>query len=407
MQSPDRWDDLPAVNHPPKRLFAAGLVILAVVFFTWLGMGQVDSRVAGRCILLGSHGISEITSAAEGRLDGLAVHVGDQVRPGQVIATLRRPEFEQRLVKAQARLADLRARQQEADALIERSGSLGKTAAAREQAIVAERLATIGQRLALLEKRVQAQQALYADGLTTRQNLVAAQDQREAVVLEQAALKSRAKQLQFQASEDKRNLDGERIALALQVAQAEREVALLNKQRDELMTVKSAYNGRVVEVKAQNGVALATGSPVATVELAEGDERADLIAVLFVDANTGKQLKVGMATEVTPSYVKRQEFGFIRGTVANVSAFPASRAAIGQLLQNPDVVKELTNDKATMEVRVRLDRAASGNGYQWSAAARRPPPVHSGALCSADVLVKRKRPIEMIMPALKRWTGIQ
>jgi HlyD family secretion protein len=406
--SPDRSDALPAVSHPPKLLFLVGAMVLVLLACAWLAFGLIDTRIKGRCILVSPQGVAEISSNAEGRLEGLQVKTGDLLQAGQVIAQIRRPEFDQKLTKAAARLAELRAGKKEVDALIERSLTLERGNAMLDQRNVLSRQKTLEARLLAARDRLQAQQKLFDQGLVTRQNLLAAEQHVETLSLEQSQLASRAKQLAFQLQEEQRGLKGDAAQLTLQIEQAERELAALRGQQDNLMQIRSEFAGRVVELKAQNGMVLSIGSGIATIErgvAATEGIAPPLLALIFVDAADGKLLQSGMAAEITPTNVKRQEFGFIRAAIGSVSDFPASREAIGQLLQNPGAVRELTGDRVPTQVTAQLLRRSNG-GYEWSGAARLPPQVRSGSMCGAEVVVRERRPIEFLWPLLKKITGV-
>ncbi len=338
---------------------------------------------------------------------------GDSVAAGQLLATISRPEFDTRLRKAEARLAELRRRSDAAAPVIARSLRLGRSGAASEQATVAERLRTLTERQQLAAKRLQAQQTLFEQGLSTRQSSLSAQDQVDKLAIEQAGLQSRAKQLDFQAQEEQRGLNGESGQLALQVAEAERELAQLRVQQRDLMQVRAPHAGTVIELKTRNGLALPAGGDIASIELANGGNGANggasklpppLSALIFVQAADGKLLQAGMSAEITPTNVKRQEFGFIRAQIGAVSAFPASREAINQRLNNPDVVKELAGDGVSTQIQSALLRRPDGN-YAWSGAARQPPDVRSGSMCSAEIVVREQHPIEFVWPMIKKLTG--
>ena len=410
--SPDQSDALPAVSHPPKRLFVYGSLILVLIAIAWLGFGLIDTRIKGRCILVSPQGMAEVTSAAEGRLQGLAVKVGDFVEPGQMIARLSRPEFEQARQKANARLTELRERKQIAEALISRSLALGAGVGANEQTILAGRGKTLAARLALARQRLATQQSLFQEGLVTRQSLLAAEQQLEALSLEYAQLNSRASQQSFLLQEEQRKQKNELNLLGLQVDEAAREVALLAAQDASSMQIRSVFAGRVVEIKAQNGMVLSMGSNILTLERSVGNTEAaaaeirlPLVALVFVDAAQGKLLHVGMPVEITPTNVKRQEFGFIRSAISTVSNFPSSSLGIQQLLQNPSVVKELTGEKVPAQFQATLLTRADG-AYAWSGAARQPPVVRSGSMCAAEIVVRQRAPYEYVWPLLKKFSGL-
>ncbi|MHA4870749.1 NHLP bacteriocin system secretion protein [Duganella sp. PWIR1] len=405
--SPDRADVLPSVSHPPKRQFVAGAAILVLLSCAWLVLGVIDTRISGRCLLLAPQGIDNVVSAVDGRASDLSLRPGDSVVAGQLLGTVLRPEFETRLRKAEARLADLSARSAAAAPMIARSRQLGRGNAGSEQATVTERLATLEQRLQLAGQRLQGQQKLFEQGMSTRQALLNAQDQVDKLQVEQAALHSRSRQLDFQQQEDQRMLNSESRQQSLQVAEAEREVKLLQSQREILMQIRAPHAGTVIEVKTRNGQALQPGAPIVAIERtgASGDGMPPLAALIFVRAADGKLLQSGMSAEITPTNVKRQEFGFIRASIADVSAFPASREAINQRLNNPDVVRELAGDGVATQVQATLVRRGDGN-YAWSGAARQPPEVRSGSMCNAEIVVREQRPIALAWPLLKKMLGV-
>ncbi len=404
--SPDRADVLPAVSHAPKRLFLLGSAILLVTAGAWLCFGKIDTRVRGACILVSPQGMADITSNGEGRLEGMDLQAGQAVLAGQEIGRLRRPDAEQQLAALQARVDELRADKEPAHRLIQTGMALGKGGAEREEATLSARLHTATERLQLAQQQLEGQRRLFADGLLTRQALLQAEQRNDALMQEKAQLSSALSQLAFKQQEEQRQLVGDERSLTVQLDQAERALALFKAQQDARMVLRSPFAGRVVEVKAKNGAQVSVGSNIATIERSAGNAPASgpLVALVFVKGSDGKLLQRGMAAEITPANVKRQEFGFIRATISSVSEFPASRDSIAQILQNPGVVRELAGDHAPTQVQALLTPRQDGR-FDWSGAARTAPPVRSGAICAAEVVVRERRPIEFVMPFLKKMAG--
>ncbi len=405
--SPDRADALPAVSHAPKRLFLLGSALLLATAGAWLGFGKIDTRVRGACILISPQGMADVTSNGEGRLEGLALQPGQLLSAGQALARIRRPDFEQQLATLTARVAELRAGQARAARLIQAGVSLGQGGTEREQATLAARLHTVAARLELAQRQLAGQRTLFADGLLTRQALLAAEQRVDALVQEHAQLVSRVSQLALKEQQEQRQLAGESRSLATALDLAERQLALLNEQQQQRMVLRSPFAGRVVEVKAQDGAVVTVGSNVATIERSGANAQASgpLVALIFVNGSDGKLLQKGMPAEITPTNVKRQEFGFIRASIASVSDFPASRESIAQVLQNPDVVRELAGDHAPTQVQALLVPRKDGQ-FDWSGAARAAPTVRSGSICGAEIVVRERRPVEFVLPFLKKLAGV-
>ena len=96
----------------------------------------------------------------------------------------------------------------------------------------------------------------------------------------------------------------------------------------------SPYQGRVLELLAQRGTVLGAGAPVVSLEL-ESDE---LVAIVYIPAGQGKRVRPGMAAEITPSVVKREEHGSMLGTVRSVASAFQSRAPPPAMTRNKTAV---------------------------------------------------------------------
>jgi hypothetical protein len=219
----------------------------------------------------------------------------------------------------------------------------------------------------------------------------------------------RAAQSKLGFSEQERQRERERIAIDFQVNETRRNLeASLDIERQSAPIV-SAFDGRVVEIKIGNGVSVGFGSPVLLIERLD-DTRGEIEAAIYFPGGEGKLVAVEMAAEIVPDYVKRQEFGFLRARIDSVSDYPVSSPGLRLLVQNDNLVRELSDSRSVIFARARLERNEKG-GFDWSAAAADPPEVRPGALCRAEVTV-RQRPAfrtfdltgkAMVAAALNNW----
>ncbi len=409
VQSPDRLDALPAVGQPQRLLFRLAMLMLALTALGWVIFGIIETRVKGRCIIISPNGVSEITSGAEGRVNEMRVKVGSRVEANELVASIRRPAFEDQLLKLRERLAELQRRQAAVHQLLQRSQVQGEMISAGEAQMLEQRLKTLEARRALLVKRLEAQKHLQEEGLVTRQNLLTTEQQYTDNGLEADQIRSRLKQTAFTLEEVRRTQQNDEAGLALQVAEAERELTALLAQEKELLQVRSPFAGRVIEIKADRGKLVSFGDGLVVIERSVAAESGSAVlplsSLIFVQGGEGKLVRPGMSAEITPTTVKRQEYGFVRSRVDSVSDFPASGDAIAQLIQNPNVVKELAGDIAPVQISARL-LTDPAQGYAWSAAAGAAPQVRSGTLCDAEVIVRSQRPYQLLWPLLKKITGV-
>ena len=132
-----------------------------------------------------------------------------------------------------------------------------------------------------------------------------------------------------------------------------------------------------------------------------------LEAVLYVPADRAKDLHSGMDVEILPTTVRREEYGFIRGTVTFVSDYPATEAATMRVFENAPLVQALSARGPVTEVRVDLATDASTpSGFRWSSPRGAPVTLSGGTLCVGDIVTRRQRPINLVVPELKAALGV-
>jgi HlyD family secretion protein len=168
--------------------------------------------------------------------------------------------------------------------------------------------------------------------------------------------------------------------------------------------VVSPIAGRVLEIKTSIGSVLTIGTPVALVE----DEGSKLEAVIYIPADQGKSVKPGFQARVAPSTVKREEFGTMIGTVSSVSEFPVTPQGMSAVLHNDQLVKVFSKDGAPYAVAVSLEPDGSTlSGYRW--AVGKGPEVHltSGTLAQAEITTRNRRPLDLVVPLIRKLTGIE
>ena len=111
-------------------------------------------------------------------------------------------------------------------------------------------------------------------------------------------------------------------------------------------SLTSSVAGRVIEVRKNVGDTVAQNDVVATLE----DANATVQVIAFVNADVGKRIKIGMPTEVSPTEVKREEYGFMLASVSERGDFAASDAYVMSRMRNEAITKKLTGQGTVVEV---------------------------------------------------------
>ena len=134
-----------------------------------------------------------------------------------------------------------------------------------------------------------------------------------------------------------------------------------------------------------------------------GQPAQELQAVVYVSLMDGSKVRPGMDVQISPSTVKREEAGFMLGSVTSVGKYPATAQDMFRALGSNELAQAFSvGGIAPIEVRVKLalDPGVAG-GYQWSSPRGAGIAIQSGTLCSADIVVDKRRPIELVLPIRK------
>lgn len=167
-----------------------------------------------------------------------------------------------------------------------------------------------------------------------------------------------------------------------------------------------AVLGEVTTQVGGDGVIVRVGSRDASAQgpdqAGDRDDSEELIAVVYVAASEVKSISPGLEAQVSPSNAKREEFGFIRGTVLSVADFPASRAVAMRTLDNETLVESLVGRSPVTEVKVRLTLdPGTASGYSWSSGKGPALRLTPGTLSRVQFTTSRQSPISLVLPLVR------
>jgi HlyD family secretion protein len=402
--SPEQLDHLVRITRPFDWMLVFAICIALIAAITWGVVGRVPTRAEGQGILISGGGrVVEAASSAAGRLATISVTVGDRVTQGQPIAEIVQTDIQQRHAAA---VEVFREKERQHADLIEKtkrelavkSQNLGKLEAAFNQVIKATT-----QRIEYLTNDVKTLQDLMTKGLTTRRtleerrrDLTDAQQRKEDTFNE--ILKLRTQQTDLETQRERENQTSE-FALNDARRQMESAASLLTLNTQ----IVSPVDGRVLEVKVSAGAVLAVGAPVVAIE-SEGQK---LEALIYIPAERGKNVKVGMPVRIEPSTVKREEFGTMVGTVVTISDFPMTPQGMAAVLHNDNLVTRFSKEGAAYAATVSLEPdPETTSGYRWAVGQGPPVRLTSGTLTRAEITTRRQRPLDLVVPLLKKYTGL-
>lgn len=406
LASPEQLDQLLRVTDVRGWVV---LVAIGVVLLTALGWGVVGSipeTVSGVGMLIRSGGVFEVVPIASGRVTDLAVNVGDVVSEGQVVARMEQPDLANRLQQAKAQLANLRVEHAQVVANGARDLALQFAALAQQRANVAQSITTAEQSATWYRDKIAIQERLVREGLLIRQTLLNTHGQLDDS--EQKISEGNGQLAQIAVHELQLHTQRQ-DALRASQSRVDEQARLVAQLEDELKTkteIVAPFTGRILEVMAEEGSIVAAGQPILSLDLT-GRTVKDLVAVIYVPSIDGKRIRVGMPILIAPSTVKQEEYGMMLGRVTYVSDFPATSRGMLRVLKNDRLVAGLSGSDAPYEIHADLVLdPATASRYQWSSSKGPPLQIESGTLATARITVAAKRPLELVVPLVRRYTGI-
>jgi HlyD family secretion protein len=256
--------------------------------------------------------------------------------------------------------------------------------------------------VALIRQRIASERELLKDGLITRQTLLASEQSLNAAQDRLANARLELNGLDLKRVEAEQQVDQQLQSREAQIRDLEIELRERQARLGETARVVSNRAGRVLELLVDRGDVVSPGTAILNLEVISND----LQAVLFVPATAGKRVHPGMPVRVSPSTVKREEFGSILGRVTWAAEYPSTSRGMVRLLGNEALVQKLMQEGPPIQVNVALERDPSTpSGFRWSSSRGPSVKISSGTLATGDVVVRQEAPINLVVPKVREKLG--
>jgi HlyD family secretion protein len=406
LSSPEQLDQLMQVTDARGWIILSSFGIVLATAVLWGCLGSVAHDVPCSGMLIKSGGVFEVSAVSAGRITDLAVRVGDMVTEGQVVARMSQPELADKLREARAVAAELKTQQEEIVTHGSQDVALQTRLLAQQRATVTQTIAAAQRSAKAYRETVELQAKLVREGLLTRQTELATRHQLDQTERQIGDGHSQLAEIAVHEQELRARREEEVGAGRTKIAAQERVIAVLDREMKSKAEVVSQHTGRILEIVADQGSLVGAGDAIVTLDLM-GRTVKELEVVLYVPSSYGKQIQVGMTAYVSPSTVKREEFGLMVGRVTYVSDYPATSRGMLRILKNDKLLASLVGADAPYEVHADLlvdERTFSG--YRWSSSQGPPLKIQSGTRAAAYITVASRRPIEMVIPLLREYTGL-
>ena len=402
LSSPEQLDQLMQVTDPKGWLALSALGLLLLTSLAWGVFGSIPTQARGEGILLRQGGVSSLVAAENGQVEEILVSVGDVIQKGQVVARIRQEELLRQIQASRDKLAGARAEYQD---LVRYAGEQRRL---RDQDLTQQRtnlqrsVQALERQVELTRERMASERDLLKDGLITKQTLLASEQSLNTTQDQLASARLDLNGLELKRIEAEQQVDQQIQTREAQIRDLEIELRERQARLGEAVRVVSPHAGRVLELLVDRGDVVSPGTAILNLEVVSEN----LVAVLFVPATAGKRVQPGMAVRISPSTVKREEFGSILGRVTWAAEYPSTSRGMIRLLGNEALAQKLMQEGPPIQVNVALTRDPSTpSGFRWSSSTGPNLKISSGTLASGDVVVRQEAPINLVIPKVREKLG--
>jgi HlyD family secretion protein len=466
--SPKELDQLTQIVNLRAWLPLTTIGFLLILSGIWSIFGRIPVFAEGQGMLLRPRRIVQFQSPSSGLLISLNVESGDKVEKGETIGIVDQSELRQELQQEETKLEDLLEQKKDTDVLqqqgiegerqtllqqkvnlqrnLSNSTSLTPILRNKDLGAITQNRQSLNQQLQQLQtllpalkQRRQTRRSLAKERAISQDILLEAEQEYLDRLAQISDLEVELKQLSVQEAQveqdyvenlnliedlkaklkeneasqtklSKENLE-ESLDKSDRVKETKRRIEQIKLQLANRTNIISPHDGRIIEIGTVPGKTIEPGMSLGTIEIE--DNNAPLIGITYFADKDGKQIELGMKTQITPSVVKRERFGGITGEVTEVSPFPVTVQDMTAIIGNQDLAQSFADkltegsDGASIQVFSQLNKNnKTASGYNWSSSTGPNLKMSPGTTTGVRVKIEERAPISYVIPLLRSLTGI-
>lgn len=399
-------EKIPEVFRLPVVITAAILAVVIASFCVWCGVGSIAENVHGAGILMHKGRYVALTSPGEGLIVSFDVKAGDSVTNGQRVGVLYSKIDAEQLLVANRRLEKLKAD-------YDRIAAECRAVADKKKLQHAQFLKQLDD----FDKRIAGQVEWYKNHLTRLDglksmgavsaiNLREAEDSHDERLVSQE--KSRVERIRSEAELDDAlfRLRTDLLEREERITDASLDAERILREVDYRATIVADAPGRVSNVNVAPGDRVRIGDSLARISVVTGTATDGWELVAYFSAAEARKLVNGMSAVVTPSTVKAEREGGIRGRVTSVGTFFETPESIQCDFRNNAFTQWIMSRTDGMPVKVRMlleTDPTSTSGFRWTGGSGPDIRIEDGTVAAVAATVRRHRPAKLAFAKVIRY----
>jgi HlyD family secretion protein len=458
LQSPDDLNQLLTVINIQTWLFVVIIGGVCAGTLIWSVLARLPINVNGFGVLVNPGNVRPVQTIAGGPVMEVFARPGAHVDKGQVLGIVSQPLLNQELDslrEKQRKAISLNEFIREADAdqarleteSIEkqlvflreeveseksqhtRVNTMNAAYLQRQEEVLNQSRKLTLDLQQLLAKRSQSVDSLRKEGLTADDLLISSRSSMMDNELSLSNLDARLQELglkkadlsQAEIQQQSRIFDLQLKQLQLEIQKNDIEYRLIRSEKerqsqlDDLQAsidqiqlrlrkegeIVSAFSGMLLELHLLPGQIVQPGIRVGVVEV--DNPGAKLTNLAYFRVRDGKLIRPGDRIYITPTTVRREQYGSIIGRVTRVSGFPVTQETVIANIGSAEIAAGLVQSGGAIEVEADMQTdPESYSGYSWTS---RGPDLKfsAGTITSVRVTVEERAPITYVMPIFRTW----
>lgn len=374
------------------------MFLVVIVGLLWLFFGSIYYKVHADGIIINEGGVYEVFSTGSGRVKDIPVAEGAFVKAGDVILTLSQPVMSEKIRSIKEQIKAIENKYKDLKQLALKNYRMQSRADQLRIEGVERDLHALEKQVELYNEKKNNEESLFKDGLISKNTLINTKQSLMDYVEKIRAKKNEARELEAKQNILKQDFEEKSFKLDFEVEDKERELREKLKELEQYSKVVATKSGKLIEMKVSRGDHINVGSPVGIIESSNSNE-SELKAVLYVNISDGKKVKKGLAAQLVPSTVKKEEHGFLLSSVENISFYPSTIESMNKTFRNNRLAEMFLQKNAVYEVTLKIHKKEGK--HQWSSKKGLDISLSSGTMCSASIIVEERAPAMLFLPIFK------
>lgn len=389
-------------GHWLAFLTFAAVVILLVV---WSFLGRIGENVYGAGMIMGRGAYAGVAATGSGILASLDVRPGDEISSGQVVGRIFAQDDLAALRRARSLLSHYGEAYEKNRRLVDGIRQSREKYSAEELKRLDASLERQRRQLAWYEEHIKKFPDLAKTGAISRYEAADAQDRLDkrflSIDTDEAAKLNEA----FSCLDRIFSLEHDLFDYEVAVSRARTTVEEFLNVASVHARVISRCSGRVVNVNVDPGDVVTVGQELVRVstEPPGGTETWETDA--YFPAVDAAKIEPGMEALVTPSVVKVEQDGSIRGFVASVGESMETQESLERTFRSESLAKTVTASCNMIPVRVRvvlLRDPSTRSGFAWTSGRGPELPIRHGTVSSVAIRTRAHSPMGILLGKVRR-----